>query len=343
MAKFFTISVFLILMAAPGIFSAEKKFCDQCGNLIKPAKQYLTYLGRKYCDEDCFEKSLPKCAVCGNPVKQGILQDGKSYCSEECVKTTWNKCSSCGKKVSSGYHFGNRSGAFYCEACSKKTVCFACALPNDCSELDDGRKVCAKCNSSGITSHKKAADMIREIRRVMKEDLNIHTENDIGYNLVDLNTLKTKSDNSEMELGLYSHSRWKNTETVTKTRLGFRIAEEKSETLTDSFEIFILNHLPEEKFIEVAAHELAHDWMELKYPDIKDPFIAEGWAEFAASKVNSVYGNSHLNERMRDNPHPVYGKGYRFIEEYAGRNGFDGLLKMFEELNANKKNAGRAN
>ena len=66
------------------VFSAEKIFCDQCENLIKPGTRYITSNGKVFCDQECFEKSLPKCAVCGKPVINGFNSKELSYCSQEC-------------------------------------------------------------------------------------------------------------------------------------------------------------------------------------------------------------------------------------------------------------------
>lgn len=330
LAIIYIIGLFAILTGA------EKIFCDQCENLIKEGSSYLVSNGKIFCDEECYEKSLPKCAVCSKPVKKGFTINGKNYCSEKCLSTTWGKCSVCGKRVKNGMHFGSKDGVFYCLECSKKTVCFACGLPNDCSVLDDGRTICAKCKKTSIKSFREAMNIIRDVRKTMKGKLNISTDHNIKYELVNQHTLKSISKNSEMELGLFAHEEWKNTETTYKSRLGFKYGEETKVELTDSFYIYILTDIPKDKFIEITAHELAHDWMEKVYPNIKDLKITEGWSEFAASQVNSIYKNGYLNIRMEENNNPVYGDGYRFIADYVKQNRMEGLYKLFEKLNGTK-------
>jgi hypothetical protein len=308
MTKILTISVFLTLGMLTSLFPAEKIFCDQCGNLIKQGATYIKHLGKIYCDDECYEKILPKCLVCG-------------------------------KRVRSGYKFGSKSGDFYCVDCSKKPQCFACGLPNDCRELDDGRKVCPECLKTAVVSHREAAETLREVRKMMKDKLGLYTLNEIDYRLVDKLFLEAKSESKAMELGLYSHEQWKNTEIVTKKKLGFKIGEEVRESYTDSFTIYILDHLPKDKFIEIAAHELAHDWMEIKYPEIKDPLISEGWAEYTASLVNILYGNVDMNLRMKNNEDPVYGEGYRLISGIAENGGSSSLMDYFTKENEKAKKA----
>jgi len=337
--KLFNISVLLFLF----VFTAslrcdDKKFCDQCGNAIKPGSSYILSNGKIYCDQECYEKSLPACSVCGKPVKTGYVQNGKNYCSDKCLQASWEACVLCGKKVRNGVHYGSRTGDFYCVECSKKPLCFACNLPNDCITLKDGRKICPKCRASSIVSYKKAMDIIRDVRRKMKEDLGIFTDNEIKFELVDDKYLRSRSQNKnpELELGLFFHEQRIKTETSSKKIYGFEFGKKVTTTQTDSFYIYLLTDLPEDKFIEVTAHELAHDWMEEKYPNIKEMKISEGWAEYTASRINSLYGNEQLNERMKTNTNPVYGDGYRFIADYAAKHKVAGLYKLFAELNQKK-------
>jgi len=117
---------FLILSAQA---SAESIYCDQCGNRIKEGASYIISESKIYCDHECYEKSLPKCAVCGDPVKAGYVSEGKNYCSEKCLSTTWESCSLCGKKVNKGVHLGSKNGMFYCSDCDGKTDLFRLRTP----------------------------------------------------------------------------------------------------------------------------------------------------------------------------------------------------------------------
>ncbi|MCG2760767.1 MAG: hypothetical protein L6407_06105, partial [Candidatus Delongbacteria bacterium] len=137
--KFGHISTILFII---GIFSMvsgkEKIFCNQCENLIKEGASY-------------------------------IVSNGKIYCGDKCLSATWEKCSVCKKRVSKGIHYGNKNGVFFCLECSGKPLCFACGLPNDCSVLKDGRMICAKCEAKSISSFREAMNIIRDVRKKMKE------------------------------------------------------------------------------------------------------------------------------------------------------------------------------
>lgn len=329
--------VFILLIVIIPQASAGGIYCDQCGIKIKTGNPYVTSGNKIFCDMECYEKSLPKCSVCGEPVKAGFVQDGKHYCSEKCLSETWESCVLCGKKISRGVHFGSSDGVFYCPDCAKKPVCTGCGLPKDCVLLEDGRNMCKKCLASAVTSYRESMEIIRSVRKSMKDEFGLFTQNDIKYKLVDLKELKKHSGHSEMELGLFIHEQWKNTETVTKKKLGITIGEETSVTMSDSFTILILTSLPKDKFIDVAAHELAHDWMDQNFPNIKDRVLIEGWAEYASSLVNSFFGNEYLNEQKKNNEDPVYGKGYRILAEIAGETDTENVIEFLKEKNDEKE------
>ncbi|MCK4981003.1 MAG: protein DA1 [Candidatus Delongbacteria bacterium] len=330
------ITIFLLLLLT-NIFSAEKLWCDQCENEIKPGTIYVISSGKIFCDQECFEKSLPKCVVCGKPVINGFKSKGSSYCSEECLSSTWNKCSLCGKRISSGFHFSNKDGAYFCKDCMEKPKCFLCGHPGNCKELSDGRLICPNCEKTAINDLQAAEKIFDEVRFNMKEKLGLSTDNIIRFKLVSVQELneeyKSISSDECMEHGLFIHEQRIKTIVKTRTLFGFEIGKKTEEVVKNNYLILILFSLRKDKFIEVAAHELAHDWMEINYPNIKDLKISEGWAEFVASQINNHYGNSYLNARMKNNPSPTYGDGYRYVAGYAKEHGVGKLFKLFEEMN----------
>ncbi|HQO08847.1 MAG TPA: LIM domain-containing protein [Clostridiales bacterium] len=325
-----------LLSVFPLVFPADKIFCDQCGNEIKAGSSYLIAGDKKYCDEECFEKSLPVCCVCGKHIKQGFVQDGKNYCSNECLQTTWHSCYLCGKKVSGGVEIGGSERRFFCQDCSALPVCFACGYPGNCNILPDGRNICSECEKSAVSDYNEALKIFKEVREVMRNKLKLSTKSVINFRLVNKTELEKRSEKPGEELGLFIHEKFTETETTTKTLYGFEIGKDVKTSRTDSIFICVLDHLPKVKFIEVAAHELAHDWMDKHYPGIKDLKINEGWAEYTASRINILYGNEKLNNRMRENPDPHYGEGYRYIADYVKNKGMKRLFSKFKSLSKSK-------
>jgi hypothetical protein len=88
----------------------------------------------------------------------------------------------------------------------------------------------------------------------------------------------------------------------------------------------------------VIAHELAHDYMHEQYKNIKDQKIVEGWAEYVASRVNSLYGRESMNIRMEKNPSSTYGDGYRLLASIArkGDAAVDAFLKTKNDASASR-------
>ena len=326
-------TIFLLLLLT-NIFAAEKIFCDQCENLIKPGTRYITSNGKNYCDQDCFDKSLP---ICGEPVKNGFRSNGKKYCSKECLMTTWDQCELCGKRIMNGYHIGSKDGAFFCKDCMDKPKCFICGHPDNCKTLSDGRLICSNCDKTAINDPAEAREILDEVRIKMNEVMNLNTDHDIKFKLVSIQELSNESgiqDSDDfMEQGLFVHEERTRTYVKTKSIFGFEFGREVTTEIINNHSILMLFSLTKDKFIEVAAHELAHDWMQANYPKINDLMISEGWAEFVASQINDHYGNSHMNTRMKENTSPTYGDGYRYISGYVKENGIDGLYKLFDEMN----------
>ncbi|MDA3837492.1 MAG: protein DA1 [Candidatus Delongbacteria bacterium] len=281
---------------------------------------------------------MPKCDVCSEPVKNGFRSNGKKYCSEKCLMTTWGKCELCGKRVQNGYHIGNKDGAFFCKDCMEKPKCFLCGHPDNCKELSDGRFICSNCDKIAINTPAESRVIFDEVRIKMKEKLDMITDHDIKFKLVNLQELNTESElkysDESMEQGLFVHEERTKTYIKTKSIFGFEFGRETKTEVINNYSILMLFSLTKDKFIEVAAHELAHDWMQSNYPNITDLKISEGWAEFVATQANNQYGNSHMNSRMRNNPDPVYGEGYRYVAGYAKEHGVAGLYKLFSKLNS---------
>ena len=251
--------IIFLLLSITNIFSAEKIYCDQCENLIKPGTIYVISKGKFYCDQECFEKSLPKCIVCGKPVINGFKSNGKKYCSEECLSSTWNKCSLCGKRISSGYHFGNKDGVYFCKDCMEKPKCFLCGHPDNCKELSDGRLICSNCEKTAINDLPAAEEIFNKVRFNMKEKLGLSTGNNIRFKLVSVQELNKEyqSQHSEesMEHGLFIHEQLIQTIVRTRTLFGFELGSKTEKIVTNDYLILILFSLTKDKFIEVEAHE----------------------------------------------------------------------------------------
>jgi hypothetical protein len=308
--------------------------CSVCDKKIRG--RYLKSNGKVFCSEKCFNQTKPVCAACGKHCTQGAYKkNDKFYCSKKCLETTLPKCALCEKPFRKGVVIKTLTGdKVYCEECASLPKCFACGLPAASGTyLKDGRFLGEKCGRTAIFSESEALKLFDQVRKEMREELKIGTNNKIYFHLVNQHTLKKSSSNYEpgMEMGLFKHNYTLNTRTETNYSLT-KGKEEITKTFktNDRYSISLLTGLPKNKFIEVCAHELAHDWMDTKYPNIKSLKIKEGWAEYVATRVNDLYGQSFMNKRMEANTSAIYGDGYRFIRDYVKQHGFQGLLNYFK-------------
>ena len=101
-------------------------------------------------------------------------------------------------------------------------------------------------------------------------------------------------------------------------------------------DVYILDNMPRGKFIDTAAHELAHHWQYHEYPFLKrDPLkIPEGFAEYAASLVNQAYGQPEYNIRKEKRRDFIYGAGYKLYRKIAAGKGLSAVFDYMKKNSA---------
>lgn len=310
--------------------------CAVCGKTIGPGMKFLKSSdGRIFCSQACYEKTLPKCCICKKTLSGGYLKgaDGRLYCSEKCISTTWPTCSACGAKSQKGAIISAEKGdLFFCEKCHSKPKCFCCGLPADCSKLDDGRHICPNCSKDAIGTLDEAVKLIGEVRALMGDKLKLKTEHQIEYELVDQKKLEEISPQNQhgVELGLFRYIEETETTTVTS---GLKTTE--TVNVTRNYKIYMLSHMSRRKFIEVAAHELGHDWMQEYYPKIDELNVKEGWAQYVAWRINDIHGQKGLNRMLEANKDPVYGDGFRMVRKASEKSSspMEALHSYFRDRN----------
>ncbi|MEI7731664.1 MAG: hypothetical protein WCO56_18985 [Verrucomicrobiota bacterium] len=307
--------------------------CAICGKKNRDGS-YIATGDKVYCSPECHRKSCPKCAVCGQPVVKGLTsKDGrKFFCSTQCLETTYDTCTHCGKKTNGGTHFNGDRTRIFCRTCGELTKCFNCGLPDECLSLDDHRPICQACKRTAIMDLAAAQSLLNEVRKTMRDKLAIGTESDIQLALVSnkqLNKTTRWAPQDSPELGRYQYTATTNTIRYTTTGK----PDDVKVTIKETHEIQLLYGMSRSKFMEVAAHELAHQWMQIQYPGIQDTKIKEGWAEYTASRVNSLYQFDLQNLRLEGNDNPIYGDGFRMIRSLAETKGKRGLLEFLHASN----------
>lgn len=251
------------------------------------------------------------CSVCGKAIKPGksyLQGDGRIFCGQACVDRTRPKCTLCGKAVSKGGRFGGPKGPLYCMVCLKTPRCSSCNLPAKCKPLDDGRPVCAVCSKTAILKPADAQALFEEVRKAMKVHLSLATDHPIKLILTDVHTLRKKAGGTVKgrEQGYYCIESIVHTLVTTQVDGdGKKRVIDKKVSVKKTYTIYVLYGLSRARAREIVAHELGHDWLEAHYPGIWDLKTIEGWAEYAASLVNTHYGCSEMNKQMAANPDPI--------------------------------------
>ena len=324
---------------------AEELRCAFCGKPIAPNTRYVRSAQKAFCSDSCFNSwvadNARKCAVCGQPVTDGYTKDGKAYCSLACLSTTFPKCVICGRNSAKGVLVEGDPSKFICQDCAEKPKCFACGLPGSVKRLDDGRFICDSCDKTAIYDYAQAAKAFSATRSFLREKFDISTRHPITMELLGqdkLNALSAKTSGGGTELGLFEYNGTIETRTTGEidSSGNMRKLNETSRKVDETWRIYALYGMPEDRLAEVFAHELAHDWMQEFCPGIKDSKTKEGWAEYIAWKANSALGRNALNVRIENCKDPIYGDGFRMIRKIAEHDGFDGLKLHLRKLSASK-------
>ena len=327
-------AILTVLLLAGLPAEAGRIVCGICGRKIRQGENYYRKDGRIYCSKD-YEKSLPVCAACGKKCRgRYTVSNGRPFCSNRCFSNSLPECSVCGRRTTS-WSAPEDGSYIACPSCAKLPHCFVCDVPTDDGRrLADGRAICRKCRAGAVADPREAERIFRQVRTKLKGRLGLFTDHRIEFSLVDraeLHRLAGGSSDTPKELGLFAHHVRRRT-TERRDHRG-RVLSRKTEKVEESFNIYALDHLTREYLEYVCAHELGHDWQAEHYPNITDPAVREGFAEYVGWRYNRAHGRHRLNQRIEKNADPVYGAGFRRIKAIADREGFEGVRRFLESKN----------
>lgn len=337
-------------------FEAALPKCATCGKVVgdgRKAGEYLTHKGKIYCSQACFEEALPKCASCGKPVNGGIKVDNKyycnadchrqslprcaicgtpvdgglrdpldrdkAYCSQECYATTLPQCSICGKRMQSWRTLDEKR---YCDSCAALPRCFNCGHPGAEAVLPDGRRQCRSCFAAALFDTAQARALFERVRKEIGDSLGLATDRAIAFHLVDQHQLAraTKAKKAS-ERGFYFY------------RASVHDSAGRRRTVGETADIYILNGLRPAEFMDVAAHELAHDIQQKLYPRIKSKVTKEGFAEYVAGLMATAWGREELNRERLKNEFKEYAAGYQRMAKIGQNGGLKTVLDYLKQQN----------
>lgn len=295
-------------------------FCAKCGKPIEGS--WIVYNGKKY-----HSQCTPlRCTICGKALSGEYFSDkGGKYHKSCYLQHKALVCSVCKQPIISGKYvtdvWGNRSHEFHnnekiqtCDYCSRV---ISSATSDGGYRYDDGRIVCGICKRSIVDDNEEAAGCLPGVLKILSASPAsfIDIPRDIPIQLVDrftLNRLKGGKSTGQ-DQGLTKSS----------------VIYEGKRVIRTEHRIYILVGIPRLEFEAVLAHELLHVWLIKNNIDLPGK-EKEGFCNLGCALVyradGSKLGKVLLN-KMKDNPDPVYGKGYRMMNERLQDLGWKTLKK----------------
>lgn len=260
--------------------------CVSCGKKLFGASFYERE-GKPWC-VSCYEKAFVlHCDVCGVALGSEYKQDvwGNRYCPRH--EASPGVCDYCGRVMSKTLTGGGR-------------------------RYRDGRKVCAVCQASAVSTLGLAESFTAIVRDFFGKR-GLALEAALPLKLV-LPGSMPRGEHGEDRLG-----------TITKlvhTRNGRESGREVEA-------VFVMHGMPAEKFCEVLAHEYGHAWLFMhgypKLPRQAEEGLAQLFAHTWLAERGTVF-SSLLKKAAEENKDEIYGKGLRRALKALRRMGMTELL-----------------
>lgn len=220
-------------------------------------------------------RSAPRCAACHQPIL------GVFYTFEELLPAAAQRQ--------------------FCAACvQRRPRCDLCAapVPNGAAPLAGGQWRCALC----------ALDVVSDLAevRALFAQATAALVGLVGAPLRETPRLEVVSRREMGEVrGRYERSaRDAKPETAGHHVLGYCVHRGGSST------IYVEQALPRTMLLGTLAHELGHAWQAERNPDLREPLLSEGFAEWVAHRVlvSAGYQTAAARATRRDD---IYGRGLR--------------------------------
>ena len=292
---------------------ADSRFCHLCGQPL--AGRYYSYETGLVCCSVCHD-SRPRCARCNLPLDDPAIarakahRDGGPALCASCQRST-PRCASCQRHiVGTWYTFDELlpppAVRRFCDQCVKtRPRCDLCRAPiaAGTAPLDDGQYRCTLCASQMVLG-----------------DAPVHAVYDEAFAAF-TRVIATASPLSQrprfevvgrLQMG---EVRRKYEQTPNGTGavvagghhiLGYFVRSHGAST------IYVERGLPRPLLLGTLAHELGHAWQAEHAPNVRDPLLCEGFAEWVAHHALISSGLRPVAARAtrRDD---LYGQGLRHM------------------------------
>ncbi len=288
--------------------------CERCSEPI--AGKYIVALNHNWHQEHF------RCASCGkNLVGKGYFEkNNKAYCRDCYHEKFSSKCAICKQPLSDKYTRDAWGYNFHSRHLNELQPCFSCArlisknITNGGKKYPDGRNMCNICTKTAVSSPAKAQKYFSRLKRFMTRRGLKLPAGEFPLFLVDMSVLRN-SNPGKMDVAGRTEKASYEINGVEKSR---RI--EKMQ---------ILEGLPVEHFIAIAAHEFGHSWLFLnRYPHLELQ-VEEGLCElfeYLWLKTQNTEIARFRIKKMKIGKDHIYGTGFRKALTAYNKYGLSRLL-----------------
>ena len=298
-------------------YEKQRPRCSACGLGIQ-GRYYEMGGGRVLCEAD-YQKQRPHCSACGLLIQGAYYEAGGRVLCPADYDRQLPHCDTCGAKLAGSYVLvGAEKEQKVCSACSASLPgCSICGLkvPRSGQRLSDGRYLCSSHAQQAIMDPREAAAVVRGAEEVVVAALGP------GMRLahpIDEVLLADRTQLAALHQG---------PGTSPEGLAGMFQRQTRGTELR--YRVYLLNGLPRERLLSVAAHEYAHAWQSennARFLECSDRF-KEGFAQWVAWRVNEHLGRRFERLTLLSNPALVYTQGLRAFTDLGRQEGDAATLR----------------
>ena len=232
------------------------------------------------------------------------------------------KCLICNMEIEGRYWIDSWQQAI-CD-CHKVEYCSSCGrfVKSTGLHLADGRCLCSFCKPSVVSFPQHIEWVSKRVCSILAKYGLDDLPMDIPIKLVTPAEMAKQNGSGQVNLlqpGL----------TCTSKTVGLFISRCKHT-------IYIFNHLPKIQFAGVLAHEMLHVWQHEKGISLP-PMYTEGFCNLGSYLVYASINTEmsrHFMKRLEEDPHPIYGDGFRKVLELYRKIGSDlnKVMKVIRQI-----------
>jgi hypothetical protein len=297
------------------------RFCHLCGSAL--IGRYVVYSSGLVCCAAC-EQHRPRCARCHIPLDDAALarplaqRDDPRLCAR-CAREV-RRCACCGAMIldSSWYTLDDTPEGLgprdFCQDCwRQRPHCDLCRAPcgPGSTQLDDGQYRCAACAAHAISDEARVrtlyADAVAGFAQLTGERLAhlprliiaSRREMATAHRRYGTRAVHDAGTPSAATAGLADGGA-----AIDHHVLGYFVRD------GDTTTIYVERALPRTLLLGTLAHELGHAWQAEHAPEVREPELCEGFAEWAAHGV-LVRAGAVRAAAIATRRDDVYGRGLR--------------------------------